>query len=201
MTDVKTKSVDRTGRRAVFLDRDGTLIEERHYLHEPDEVVLLPGAIEGLRRLRDLGLALVVVTNQSGIGRGYYDADALSRVHTRLIGLLAAEGVRLDGLYACPHTPEDGCACRKPRPGLVEQARRELGLAPAGSFVIGDKACDIVLGQAIGAVTVLVTTGYGAQTVANGSCRPDYVAADLGAAARIIETLLAGPAAGRAFRR
>jgi len=180
------------GRPAVFLDRDGTMIVDRHYLCDPDGVELLPGAVAGLRRMQALGLALVVVTNQSGLGRGYYDQTAATRVRQRLDDMLAAGGVRLDGVYVCPHAPQDACTCRKPLPGLVEQAGRELGLDPAAGFVIGDKACDIDLGRAVGAVTILVTTGYGRETLAAGACRPDHVAADLVEAAAIIETLVAG---------
>jgi len=179
-----------TARPAVFLDRDGTIIEERHYLADPAGVVLLPGAVEGLRRMRGLDLALVVVTNQSGVGRGYYGYEAVERVHDRLRELLAAGGVRLDGIYVCPHAPEDACACRKPRPGMVERACRELGLDATASFVIGDKACDIALGRAVRATTILVTTGYGEKELAAGGCRPDHVAAGLSEAAALLEALL-----------
>lgn len=181
---------DGAPRPAVFLDRDGTVIEERDYLSDPAGVALLPGATEGLARLRDLGLPLVLVTNQSGVGRGYFGGDAVERVHGRLIDLLAGHGVRLSAIYSCPHAPGDGCACRKPLPGLLHRAADELNLDLARSFVIGDKPCDIQLGLAVGATTVLVRTGYGAGHARAGDCSPEFVTADLAeAAARIADRL------------
>jgi D-glycero-D-manno-heptose 1,7-bisphosphate phosphatase len=171
------------GRRFVALDRDGTINVECHYLSSPDQVELLPGAAAGLKALRDLGLGLVVVTNQSAVGRGYFDAARLNEIHDRLRELLRAEGVEIDGIYVCPHQPECACDCRKPLPGLLLQAAQEWGFEPARSLVIGDKPCDIELGQAVGATTILVRTGYGAEHEAAGTVRPDFVAADLIAAA------------------
>jgi D-glycero-D-manno-heptose 1,7-bisphosphate phosphatase len=179
-----------TARRFVLLDRDGTINVERHYLSHPDQLELLPNAAAGLRRLQQLGLGLAVVTNQSGVGRGYFDLAAVDAVHARLRELLTAEGVALDGIYVCPHTAADGCGCRKPLPGMALRAARELGFDPARAFVIGDKAVDVDLGRAVGATTFLVTTGHGADTLAAGQAQPDYVVADLGeAAARIVELL------------
>lgn len=188
-------------RPAVFLDRDGTVIVEKHYLHDPSGVELLPGAAEGMRRMAGLGLRLVLVSNQSGVGRGYFGRDAVERVHGRLIELLAARGVRLDALYLCPHAPgKDGagepCGCRKPLPGLIERASLELGLDPSRSFVIGDKPCDIDMGLVVNATTFLVTTGYGAAHAAAGDCRPHHVAAGLSEAADIIESILAARTTG-----
>jgi D-glycero-D-manno-heptose 1,7-bisphosphate phosphatase len=179
-------------RRFVALDRDGTIIVERHYLSDPEQVALLPGAATGLRALRALGLGLVVVTNQSAIGRGFFDQARLEAIHQRLGALLQAQGVRLDGLYVCPHRPDEGCACRKPGTGLLERAASELRFDPRSSFVIGDKACDVELGQRVGATTLLVRTGYGAQTLATLSSAPDYVADDLQHAAALIRATLAG---------
>ena len=116
-----------TRRRFVLLDRDGTINAEREYLSEPDGVLLLPGAAEGLRLLSGFGLGLVVVTNQAGVGRGYYTMAQAQAVSDRLAGLLDQEGVTLDGVYMCPHAPDAGCACRKPAIGMVEQASRDLG--------------------------------------------------------------------------
>ena len=114
-------------RRFVLLDRDGTLIVERNYLSDPDQVELIPGAAAGLRRLAARGLGLVLVTNQSGIGRGFFDAARLAEIHERLTALLRAERVELDGIYVCPHHPDQACDCRKPRPALVLRAAAELG--------------------------------------------------------------------------
>lgn len=163
----------------VFLDRDGTVIAEKHYLGDPAGVELLPGAVVGLRELCRLGFRLVLVTNQSGIGRGHFRQEDADAVHARLGALLADAGIRLDGIYCCPHRPEERCACRKPATGLVERACADLGLDLGASVMIGDKACDIELGARCGMVTILVQTGYGATE----ACRPDVVAADLAAAA------------------
>jgi len=166
------------------------VIAERDHLTEPAQVELLPNALAGLQRLRGLNLGLVVVTNQSVIGRGLLDADGLARIHGRLAGLLAEGGVCLDGIFICPHLPEAGCECRKPRTALVRRAAAELGFDPAASFVIGDKDCDIDLGRAIGATTLLVRTGYGARHLAEGLARPQLVAEDMLEAAMLVEHLV-----------
>jgi D-glycero-D-manno-heptose 1,7-bisphosphate phosphatase len=177
-------------RRFVLLDRDGTIIIEKHYLSDPDGVELIEGAADGLRKLAALGLGLVVVTNQSAIGRGLIDADRLDRIHRRLIEQLAAEGVQLDGIYFCPHLPGDGCGCRKPRTDLVAQAAEQLRFDASHSFVVGDAASDIELGRAIGATTLLVRTGYGAETQARARTPADHVVEDLREAADVIEALV-----------
>jgi D-glycero-D-manno-heptose 1,7-bisphosphate phosphatase len=176
--------------RCVVLDRDGTLIVERHYLSEPDQVELISGVISGLRQLSEMGLGLVVVTNQSGIGRGLFDLIRLDLIHRRLCELLAAEGVHLEGIYVCPHTPEDDCLCRKPRIGLIELAAKELNFDPRTTFIIGDKSSDIELGKRVGATTFLVRTGYGAQVAADPTVNPDYVVDGVWEAAQVIERLL-----------
>ncbi|MFN3077243.1 MAG: D-glycero-beta-D-manno-heptose 1,7-bisphosphate 7-phosphatase [Alphaproteobacteria bacterium] len=178
-------------KRYVLLDRDGTINFDAHYLSSPDQLKLLPGAGAGLRRMSALGLGLVVVTNQSGIARGYFTLDQLDAIHERLHRMLAAEGVRLDGLYVCPHGPREDCSCRKPRPGLVERAVAELGFDPAQGFMIGDKVADVKLGQAVGAETVLVRTGYGAEVERKGESNPDHVVDTLAEAAEIIAARLA----------
>lgn len=179
-----------TDQRFVVLDRDGTVIVERHYLSDPDQVVLLNGAASGLRHLRELGLGLVLITNQSAIGRGLFDHSRLALIHRRLSDLLEAQGVSFDGVYYCPHTPDEGCACRKPQPEMLKLAAKELGFDPRRCFVIGDKECDIELGSQIGATTLLVRTGYGSEVEAAGAINPDYVVDDLSQAAVVIERLL-----------
>jgi D-glycero-D-manno-heptose 1,7-bisphosphate phosphatase len=173
-------------KRFVILDRDGTLIVERNYLADPAGVELLPGAAAGLRLLREAGLGLVVVTNQSGVGRGLFSEQTLGRIHDRLRELLTSESVTLDGVFYCPHTPDDACGCRKPKAELVERAAREFGFEPHDSFVIGDNVVDVELGRTIGATTILVETGYGRTVARNGTARPDFVVADLKAAAGLI---------------
>ena len=173
-------------RRYVMLDRDGTLIVERHYLADPEQVELLPGVLQALRQLRKMGLGLILVSNQSGIGRGYFDLECLHRVHQRLEDLLGVEGGSLDGVYFCPHVPEDRCSCRKPATGMVERASRELGFDPKAGFVIGDKVCDVDVGRGVGAVTFLVRTGYGASMEKKGNVKPDYAVDNLLEAVPII---------------
>ena len=185
-----------TNRRFAVLDRDGTIIAERHYLSDPDQVELIPGAAWALRRLRELGLGLTVMTNQSGVGRGYFSEERLGLIHRRMCDLLEAEGVTLDGIYYCPHTPDDGCDCRKPKPGLLERAARELDFDPKTSFVIGDNEGDIGLGLGVGATTLQVRTGYGAKVAAEGRVTAAHLVDDLAEAARVIERLL-GAHAGR----
>ena len=181
-------------RGVVVLDRDGTINVERHYLADPDQIVLIDGASEGLRHLRDLGLELIVVTNQSGVGRGYFTERTLAEIHARLIERLAAAGVELAGVYVCPHVPADACQCRKPATGLLERAAREHGFDPADAFVIGDKGSDVELGRRVGSTTLLVRTGYGA-TEAEAGVTADYIVDDLREAARVIEQLIEPDAA------
>lgn len=179
-----------TRRRFVVLDRDGTIIVERVYLSDPDKVELIPEAARGLRNLSEAGLGLIVITNQSGIGRGFFDAARLGLIHRRLRALLESEGVYLSGIYCCLHTPEDDCPCRKPRPYLLESAANELDFDPQECFVIGDKPCDIELGQQVGATTFLVRTGYGAQVAEEGTATPDYTVDGLIEAAEVIQHIL-----------
>lgn len=180
-----------TRRRFVVLDRDGTVIVERQYLSQPDQVELISRAASGLRQLSELGLGWVVITNQSAIGRGFFDRASLDVIHQRLFELLKVEGIHLNGIYFCPHIPEDDCPCRKPRAGLLELAAKELDFDPEVSFMIGDKACDIELGRWVGATTFLVCTGYGAQVAADMTVTPNYEADDLWEAAQVIQRLLA----------
>lgn len=178
-------------RRYVLLDRDGTINVEKHYLNDPDELELIPGAGQGLYRLMQLGFGLVVITNQSGIGRGYLSMDQLTRIHERLRQLLLNENVVLDGIYVCPHDPtRERCLCRKPMPGLVNQAANDLEFDPSSSFMIGDKLIDLQLGHAVGATSILVRTGYGKDNEQQGREIADFIADDLQQAARFIETCL-----------
>ena len=156
-------------RRAVFLDRDGTLVEEVPYPHEPALLRLVPGAPASLRRLAAAGFALAVVTNQAGIARGYYGEDAVERVHRRLRELLAAGGVALDGIWYCPHHPDGvvaelarACRCRKPGPGMLEAAAAELGVDLGASYLIGNHASDVGAARAAGVTPLFVTTGQAA---------------------------------------
>lgn len=176
---------DEQARGLVLLDRDGTINVERHYLSSPDQVELLPGAAEAIGLLRDrLGLRVAVVTNQSGLARGYFDEPTLERIHARVRALLADEGQDVDGFYFCPHHPDERCACRKPAAELAHRAAADLGAEVL--YVVGDNVCDVELGQQVGATTILVRTGHGERVLAENGARPDHIADDLLAAARLI---------------
>lgn len=180
----------------LFLDRDGTLIYDKHYLCDPSGVELLPHAVEGLGLLQAAGCALVVLSNQSGVGRGYFDASSVDAVNARMTELLHAQGINLTGILYCPHSPQQHCLCRKPAPGLVHEAVRRFGLEAhvrAGCFAsVGDKLCDVRLAQNLGGSGVLVLSGKGQEelkkSAKSGACLPDHVAPDLPAAARWILT-------------
>src|SRR5262245_37490677 len=141
----------------VILDRDGTIVIDRGYISDPDQLELCAGAGAGLQRLYALGCGLVVITNQSGIGRGLFEFYQLDRIHSELQSMMAVLGVRLEGIYFCPHLPEDRCDCRKPGTRLMWQAARDLGFDPARAIVVGDKSSDVEFGKRCGATTVLIS--------------------------------------------
>src|SRR5687767_14743835 len=156
---------------AVFLDRDGTLIEERGYLDRMELLSVFPWTADALRLLKRAGYTLVVVTNQSAIARGIIDEAFLDDVHRELSARLARGGAAIDRYYHCPHLADapleqyrQSCRCRKPGPGLIEQACREMNLDPARSFMVGDRALDVACGAAAGTRTIRVRTGHGVQT-------------------------------------
>ncbi len=148
-------------RRVAFLDRDGTLAEEMGYLNHLSRFRLFPFAAQAVRRLNEAGLAVVVVTNQSGVTRGFFPEDLIRQVHERMVAELAAAGARIDAVYYCPHTRDADCGCRKPRPGMLERASREHGFALEDSFVVSDRYADVQMGHAVGCRSILVLTGYG----------------------------------------
>lgn len=163
---------EHTKRRAVFLDRDGTINVEKDYLHRPEEFEFIPGAPEAIGMLKDAGYLVVVVTNQSGVARGYYGESDVKRIHHHMDELLAAHGTSVDGYYFCPHHAEKGmggyltdCDCRKPLPGMLLQAASELDIDLSASWMIGDKLADIEAGRGAGCTSFLVLTGYGAAQV------------------------------------
>lgn len=176
----------------VVLDRDGTVVVDRDYLDDPDELEFLPGAAEALRVLHQRGYRLIVISNQSGVGRGLFSLERLQEINARLQQMVRAAGAELAGIYCCPHRPEEGCACRKPGTALLLQAARELAFDPKASIVIGDKASDVELGRRVGAITLWIRSdaepGAGAEPAA-----ADHVVPDLAAAARVIERLHDAP--------
>lgn len=176
---------------AVFLDRDGVLCEDRvEPVSSWEEFRWLPGAIEGVCALRAAGVPVFVITNQAGVGRGLVSRAQVEEVHRRLLAHVEASGGRVRALYACFHAPEDGCACRKPRPGLLVQAAREHGVDLSQAWVVGDMGRDLEAGRAAGCRTALVRTGKGATeeaTLASRGIAADLVAGDLvEAVARIL---------------
>lgn len=171
-------------REAVFLDRDGTLIEEVNYLSAPEQVRLISGAAEAVRQLNAAGVLVVVVTNQAGVARGIFPESRISTVHAHLSSLLAERGARIDAFYYCPHHPTAGagayriaCECRKPKPGLLLLAARELDIDLARSWMIGDKLCDADAGRAAGCRTMLVRTGHGSELPTDVEAVSDLAAA------------------------
>jgi D-glycero-D-manno-heptose 1,7-bisphosphate phosphatase len=169
--------------RAVFLDRDGTIMEDANYVGSLDRVILIPCAAAALKRLREAGYKLFVITNQSGVGRGYFSSEAVRQIHAHLDEQFGKIGVRFDRYYVCPHHPEDNCDCRKPKPKFLLEAAREYGLNLSHCFMIGDRPSDLMAGRNAGARTILVLTGVGQETFATGEVAPDHAAQDIAAAA------------------
>jgi D-glycero-D-manno-heptose 1,7-bisphosphate phosphatase len=152
-------------RVGVFLDRDGTINVEKAYLYRREDWEWIPGAVEAIRQFNRQGLLTVVVTNQAGVGRGYYQEDDVLLLHAHVRELLSREGAHIDAFYYCPHRPEPDptaqCRCRKPAPGLLLQAKQDLDVDLDRSFLVGDKAIDVFTAKAAGVTPILVTTGYG----------------------------------------
>lgn len=179
-----------TSKRAVFVDRDGTMNEESGYLFRKEECRFIPGALEAIALLHLAGFLVVVITNQSGIARGYYSESDLEKLHVYMNHAIAAAGGKVDGWYHCPHhpdypTPGALCDCRKPLPGLLYRAARELDIDLASSWMVGDKIADIQAGLAAGCRTILVKTGYG-KAEAAAAPAGQIVLADLRVAAEYI---------------
>jgi D-glycero-D-manno-heptose 1,7-bisphosphate phosphatase len=164
---------------ALFLDRDDTLIPDVPYLRDPSKVRLFPNALEGLRLLRDSGYRLILVSNQSGVGRGLIAPEELRAVHARLVELLREGGVELDAAYFCPHRPEDACRCRKPGIGMLEEARRDFVILNEGSAMAGDREADLLMAKNGGLTAIQVLSAGRAPLP-----QADHHAADLFAAAQ-----------------
>lgn len=162
---------------AVFLDRDGTMNKDVPYCRRPEDFQLFPGTARAIRLLNEHGYKVIVITNQSGVARGYFTEDMLGLIHRKMRNQLTAENARVDAIYYCPHHPDDNCECRKPKPKMILQAATEHDIDPKRSFMVGDKAHDIALGKNAGCRTVLIPSGP-AET-GSEPCSPDYTAADL----------------------
>jgi D-glycero-D-manno-heptose 1,7-bisphosphate phosphatase len=184
------------GRIAVFLDRDGTLNEEVNFLRTPEELEMLPGAAASVRALNDRGIVVCIISNQSGVARGFIKEEDLVPIHAKLERELDRAGAKIDRIYYCPHHPTEGkppynvvCSCRKPGIGMLQQAARDFGVDLGRSFVVGDRIVDVQAAQAAGATSILVLTGYGPHALED--CRekgvvPDFTAVDISEATGII---------------
>ncbi|MFN0158951.1 MAG: D-glycero-beta-D-manno-heptose 1,7-bisphosphate 7-phosphatase [Bacteroidota bacterium] len=191
-----------TERIGVFLDRDGTINVEVDFVRTPDQLQLIAGAAQAIRRLNDLGVVVCVISNQSGIARGYLTEDDLGRIHERLSRNLKQEDAHVDRIYYCPHHPTEGiapyvleCECRKPKAGMLRWAERDLGVDLSKSFLVGDRLGDIQAGKAVGATTILVRTGYGEMALRDNRIHtipPDFIAADISEAVEYILNTLKG---------
>lgn len=196
-------------RRAIFMDRDGTICEEVGYVNHLSRSRLMPNSAEAIRLANRAGYLAIVVTNQSGVARGLFDEDLVQAVHRQLVGWIEASGSRLDAVYYCPHHPHEGsspyrqeCDCRKPKPGMLLRAAREHGIDVVRSYMVGDSLVDLAAGSAAGAGVVHVLTGYGRGLLDHQperfTVRPMHTAQDLLEAVRWILDRDGPPRAGGA---
>ena len=174
----------------VLVDRDGTLIESVHYLSDPAQVKLFPQTVPSLQTFARLGLKVAVITNQSGIGRGLYSESEMNAVNDEMVALMSAGGVGVDGVFHCPHTPEDHCHCRKPATELAQNAADQFGFNVQHSVVIGDNISDVEMGWQLGVPSLLVRTGLGTQYEAQVNSAGGIVVNDILQAAETIETMI-----------
>ena len=155
--------------KLIILDRDGVINQDSDdYIKSPEEFIPLAGSIEAIARLHRAGYRIAIATNQSGIARGYFDIETLNRMHEKLLRLVSAQGGQIDGIFYCPHGPDDGCECRKPRPGLLQDIQRRFNVNMSGVYAVGDSLRDVQAAQAVGAMPVLVKTGKGERTIEKG---------------------------------
>ena len=181
-------------KRAVFVDRDGTLSEEVGYIRDVKQFHLMPLSAKAVRLINQSGLKVIIITNQAGVARGYFPEEMIFKIHKKMEMLLSEQGAYLDGIYYCPHHPEGviesyrkGCDCRKPASGLLERASKEHGIDLAASYVVGDKVTDIECAHRVGAKGILVLTGFGKDELKRiNNTPPKYVASDLFDAVRWI---------------
>lgn len=168
---------------AVFLDRDGTMCEDVGYLDDPRRLTLFPDVFRAIKRLNHRGVKVVVVTNQSGVARGFFTEETVIAIHDRMAGILSDKGAFLDKIYYCPHHPDDGCKCRKPRPALLKRASRDMDIDLTSSYIVGDQATDIELAYGVGAKGILVMTGLGPKGLKElelQDIKPHYIAKGIG---------------------
>jgi D-glycero-D-manno-heptose 1,7-bisphosphate phosphatase len=172
--------------KGVFIDRDDTISRDVHYCSRPEDFELLPKAAAGIKLLNQEGFKVVVITNQSGIARGYFTEDMLNKIHQKMVDELAKSGANVDAIFFCPHHPDDNCECRKPKPKLAHQAIEQLLIDPQQSFTIGDRLMDVELAKVIGCKSVMIPSEPGKTELRKSSISPDYIASDLVSAAKWI---------------
>ena len=169
--------------KAVFLDRDGTMAKDVHYCRRPEDFELFPDTAKAIKFLNERGFKVIIITNQSGIARGYFTEETLAEIHDKMKRELAKEGAYVDAIYYCPHHPDDNCECRKPKPKLVLQAVKEHNIDLKQSFVVGDLQMDIDMGKAVGCKTILISNP---PSLDSEKTKVDATARDLLEAAQII---------------
>ena len=172
--------------KTVFIDRDDTLCKDVGYCSRPEDLELFPGAGEGIKLINDNGFKVVVITNQSGIARGYFNEETLKRIHEKMKNDLAVYGAHVDAIYYCPHHPDDGCECRKPAPKMGLQAIQDMDINPSKSFVIGDRLMDILFARNLGCRAILISNPKGLEELQKAGVCADYVASNLEEAAEWI---------------
>lgn len=174
-----------TKRPAIFLDRDGVLIVERDFLMNIDDIEFYPETIKALAAIKN-DYIKIVVSNQSGIARGYFTSEDVERINNEISKMLIGKGIIIDAWFFCPHGPEHECSCRKPQPGMILEAAEKLNIDLKKSWIIGDKSSDIEAGKASGIKTILVKTGYGGSEPGASNANPDFTASDIGEAIECI---------------
>jgi len=174
------------GQKAVFLDRDGTLIEEVNFLSRLEDVRLFPFSAEAIKLLNDNGFLVILITNQSGIARGFFNEKNLHKIHAKLKAELIESNAKFDAVYFCPHHADDNCTCRKPKTGMIEQAQKDFSIDLENSWMIGDKAIDVQTGFNAGTKTALVLTGYGGEEIEKMKIKPDLIGENLLEAVKLI---------------
>jgi len=173
------------GSIAVFLDRDGTICRDVHYMSRPEQFELLQGVAEGIRIFNDLGLKVIVITNQSAIARGYLTEKDLTRIHNKMIEEISAKDARVNAIYYCPHHPDDGCDCRKPKIGLLKRAEKDLNLNLKRCFLIGDRELDVKTAWNAGCTSIIVPSPETEKSI-----KSDYILPNLHEAAKLIKRIL-----------
>lgn len=176
-------------KKAVFLDRDGTINEEINYLSKIEQLKILPKVSSAIKLLNENDFLVIMITNQSGVARGLFTMDTLDDINKHLVNMLQSEGAKIDGIFICPHHPDFGCDCRKPKTGLLKEAASKFEIDLSSSYMIGDKYTDLKTGVNSGCKTILVLTGYGkeeAEKTEDWDFEPDFVAGDLFQAAKWI---------------